>query len=73
MMTKCNLPRTSALPNPPIQKIVERSDGSFSRSFTLPEDAEEDKLAAEFKEEVLTVHLPKTAQPKPKSQEIKVS
>jgi HSP20 family protein len=52
---------------------VERSYGSFSRSFTIPEDAEEDKLSAEFKEGVLTVHLPKTAQPKPKSKEIKVS
>ena len=52
---------------------VERSYGSFSRSFTLPEDAEEDKLSAEFKEGVLTVHLPKTANLKPKSKEIKVS
>jgi HSP20 family protein len=52
---------------------VERSYGSFSRSFTLPEDAEEDKLAAEFKEGVLTVHLPKTAQAKTKSKKIKIT
>ena len=52
---------------------VERSYGSFARSFTLPEDAEDEKLSAQFKEGVLTVHLPKTAKAKAKSKEIKIA
>ena len=52
---------------------VERSYGSFARSFTLPEDADEEQLSAQFKEGVLTVHLPKTAQAKAKTKEVKVS
>ena len=52
---------------------VERSYGSFARSFTLPEEVEEDKLSAKFKDGVLTVHLPKTAKPKVKTQNIRVN
>ncbi len=52
---------------------VERSYGSFVRSFTLPEDVAEDKLRAEFKEGILQVHLPKAERPKPKAVEIKVA
>src|SRR2546428_1592018 len=37
---------------------VERSYGSFVRSFTLPEDETEDKLKAEFKEVIVLDHLP---------------
>lgn len=39
---------------------VERSFGSYSRSFSLPEDVVQDKIAAEYKDGVLFVHLPKT-------------
>ena len=52
---------------------VERSYGSFSRSFSLPEEVEEDKLSAQFKDGVLSVHLPKTAKAKAKTREIKVN
>jgi HSP20 family protein len=52
---------------------IERSYGSFMRSFTLPEDSDETKVAAEFKEGILKVHLPKSEQAKPKNIEVKIS
>lgn len=52
---------------------VERSYGSFARSFTLPEDAEDEELSAQFKEGILAVHLPKTAKAKAKSTEVKIA
>jgi HSP20 family protein len=52
---------------------VERSYGNFVRSFTLPEGADHARVAAEFKDGVLKVHLPKAAQAKPKSIEVKVA
>lgn len=52
---------------------VERAYGSFLRSFTLPEDADGSKVAAEYKEGILKVHLPKSEQVKAKSIEVKVS
>lgn len=51
---------------------VERSYGSFMRSFTLPDNTAADKVAAEFKDGVLKVRLPKSAQAKPKSIDVKV-
>ena len=38
---------------------VERRSGSFSRSLTLPCRVNEQKVAAEYKDGVLSVHLPK--------------
>lgn len=32
---------------------------TFSRSFTLPEAIDEDKIAAEYKDGILSIHLPK--------------
>lgn len=52
---------------------VERSYGSFVRSFTLPEDADGSKIAAEYKDGLLKVHLPKSEKPKTKAMEVKVS
>ncbi|MBI5855077.1 MAG: Hsp20/alpha crystallin family protein [Nitrospirae bacterium] len=52
---------------------VERAYGSFVRSFTLPEDADGTKVAAEYKDGVLKVHLPKSEKAKPKSIEVKVA
>ncbi len=52
---------------------VERSYGSFIRSFSLPDDADGTKVKAEFKNGVLKVHLPKDENAKPKSIEIKVN
>ena len=51
---------------------VEWAYGSFSRSFTLPEDADADKVAGDFKDGVLKVHVPKSEKAKPKKIDVKV-
>ena len=51
---------------------VERSYGSFRRSFTLPEDTDSKKVTAEFRDGVLKVHLPTTAIAKTKALQVKV-
>jgi HSP20 family protein len=51
---------------------IERSYGSFTRSFTLPDDASGEKVNAEFKDGVLKVHLPKEEKAKSKSVEVKI-
>ena len=51
---------------------VERAYGSFVRSFSLPDDADGNKVNAEFKEGVLRVHLAKSEHAKPKQIEVKV-
>ena len=51
---------------------VERSYGSFRRSFTLPEDTDSKKVTAEFRDGVLKVHLPTTARARSKGIEVKV-
>jgi HSP20 family protein len=52
---------------------IERSYGSFVRSFALPEGTNASKVAAEFKDGVLMVHLPKSEEAKPKSVEVKIN
>ena len=52
---------------------IERSFGTFRRSFTLPEDADSTKVTAEFRDGVLKVHLPTTAKPRSKAIEVKVA
>lgn len=52
---------------------VERSYGKFVRSFSMPEDADEKSVKADFKEGVLNVHLAKSEAAKPKAVEIKVN
>jgi HSP20 family protein len=52
---------------------IERSYGTFRRSFTLPEDADSTKVTAEFRDGVLKVHLPTTARPRSKAIEVKVA
>ncbi len=51
---------------------IERSYGSFHRSFTLPDDADAKKIDAQVKDGVLTVVIPKSEEAKPKSIEVKV-
>ncbi len=46
---------------------IERHYGSFSRSFTLPENVDSGKIKASFKDGMLTLQLPKTAESKPKA------
>ncbi len=45
---------------------VERSYGRFTRSFSLPADANADHIEAAFADGVLTVKIPKTEQTRPK-------
>jgi len=51
---------------------VERSYGSFQRSFTLPMTVKSDKIDAVFKDGVLSISLPKAEEAKPKQIEVKV-
>ena len=51
---------------------VERTYGSFVRSFTLPDLVDEEKVKAEFKDGVLKLQLPKSEKAKPKAIEVKV-
>ncbi len=48
----------------------ELRSGAFSRSFTLPEHLDAEKISADYKNGLLTITLPKTEKSKPK--EIKV-
>ncbi len=50
---------------------VERSYGSFVRSFTLPNTVDTEKIQAEYRNGVLELTLPKRAEAKPK--QIKVA
>lgn len=52
---------------------VERSYGSFQRSFSLPEDADPAKVTAECKDGLLQVRLGKSEAKQPKQVEVKVS
>jgi HSP20 family protein len=45
---------------------VERSSGSFSRSLTLPEGVDPEKVTARFDKGVLEVRIPKPEQRKPR-------
>jgi HSP20 family protein len=46
--------------------LVERSYGSFARSFQLPQGVDESKIEAGFEDGLLTVRIPKAALPQPK-------
>jgi len=50
---------------------VERSYGSFSRSFRLPSLVKSDKIDANYKDGVLTIVLPKAEEAKAKQIDIK--
>ena len=52
---------------------TERPYGRFARSLRLPDSIDEQKLSAEFRNGVLTVHLPKSERARPKSIDIKVA
>ncbi|MDH5347205.1 MAG: Hsp20/alpha crystallin family protein [Nitrospira sp.] len=52
---------------------IERSYGSFVRTFSLPDVIDDDKVKAEFKDGVLNLHLPKSEKAKPKAIEVKVA
>ena len=51
---------------------IERSYGSFERTFTMPDDADAKAMKAEFKDGVLRVHVPKNPAAQPKKIDVKV-
>ena len=52
---------------------VERSYGTFTRSFTLPTVVDQEKIKAEYKDGVLRVTLPKHEEAKPKQISIAIT
>ena len=51
---------------------IERTYGSFMRSFALPTSVDADKVSAEYKDGVLTLTLPKSEQARPKQIQLSV-
>jgi HSP20 family protein len=45
---------------------VERNYGTFSRSFVLPQGVQSDNVQATMKDGVLTIHVPKSEQARPR-------
>jgi HSP20 family protein len=54
------------------QHRIESFYGTFSRSFTLPDNIELDAIKATNRRGVLKIHLPKSKESKPESVEIQV-
>lgn len=52
---------------------MERSYGTFSRTFTLPNTVDASKVAADYRNGVLTVKLPYRDEAKPRSVSVEVS
>jgi HSP20 family protein len=52
---------------------VERSYGSFARSFSLPNTVDSEKVNADYKDGILTLTMPKKEEAKPKTIKINVS
>lgn len=62
----------------PVAKELEASHAEiqstrYQRSFTLGQELDRDKLAAEFRQGVLKLHIPKLERAKPRKIEVKVS
>ena len=52
---------------------IERSYGSFMRSFHLPDDADEAGIKADFKDGIISITLPKSEKAKSKPKEVEVT
>ena len=52
---------------------VERRYGSFSRSFSLPQTVDPNRVSAEYKNGILTVKLPLREEAKPRSIKVDVA
>lgn len=53
--------------------VYERSYGSFTRSFTLPDSANSEQCGADLKDGVLTVSIPKKPEAQPKRVSVNVN
>jgi len=53
--------------------VVERSYGSFTRSFQLPQGVDDQRIEADFADGLLTVRIPKAALAQPRRIEIRNS
>jgi HSP20 family protein len=51
---------------------IERTYGTFYRSFLIPEGVDEKKIFAEQKDGLLYIHMPKTMEKKPEEKTIEV-
>jgi len=51
---------------------IERSYGSFKRSFSLPSEIQTDKASAKFKDGVLEIRIPKTEEAKKKEKKVTI-
>jgi HSP20 family protein len=51
---------------------MERAYGVFMRRFNVPEGVDEQSLSAEFKDGMLMLHLPKSAEAQPRAIEVAV-
>lgn len=51
---------------------LERSYGSFQRSFTLPENVDKEKVNANYKNGVLELSLTKSGEPKKRARQIEI-
>ena len=52
---------------------VERSYGTFTRTFSLPNSVDADKVSANYQDGVLTLTMPKKEEAKPKTIKVNVS
>ena len=52
--------------------LSERGFGAFKRSFSLPDDVDQDHIQARLTNGVLEIHLPKTEEVAPPSRQIKI-
>ncbi len=51
---------------------VERAYGSFERSFSLPDSCKPETMTAEYRDGMLTLHVPKNKEAAPKAIDVKV-
>ena len=65
--------RTFTKPAEGVQyRKVERVNGKFVRSFTLPETVKHDGIQATYKDGILEIHIPKAEEAKPRQIQISV-
>ena len=65
--------RAPFAPEGATRRRTERPSGRFLRKFTLPDVVDRERVAADYKDGVLRLHLPKRKEPRARRLEIKVS